>query len=75
MRAISGGNEHSNYEAGGAGKKNSRQSTIQRGAGVDIYKDVNVDCLVDTGMGIIGGVKEGPAGMTGGMLLTAINHV
>lgn len=71
--AISGGNGHSNYEAGGAGKKNSRQSTIQRGAGVDIYKDLSVDCLVDIGMGIIGGLKKGPAGMISGMVANSYN--
>lgn len=66
---ISGGNGHSNYEAGGSSSKTkSRQSTIQRGANVDIYKDVNPQCIADILSGVVDGMKEGPFGALSGVL-------
>lgn len=71
--AISGGNANSNYEAGGPNKNKSRRSTIQRGAEVDIYKDVNTQCVLDIGAGIIGGLNKGPAAVVSGVIANSYN--
>ncbi|MBV4365525.1 hypothetical protein [Erwinia phyllosphaerae] len=70
--AISGGNANSNNEGPFSGRR-SRQSTIQRGAAVDIYKDVSTQCLMDIGSGIIGGLKSGPAAVLSGMIANSYN--
>lgn len=71
---VTGGNGHSNYEAGSSrNKNNSSRSTIQRGAEVDIYKDVDTQCLLDIGAGIIGGLKKGPAGVISGVIANSYN--
>lgn len=71
---VPGGNGHSNYEAGGGrSNKNSKQSTIQRGATMDIYKDVDTQFLLDIGVRIIGGLKKGPVGVLSGVVANSYN--
>ena len=70
---VSGGNANGNYEGISQSKNKSRQSTIQRGAAVDIYKDVDPQCMLDIGAGIIGGLKGGPGGVLSGVVANAYN--